>query len=294
MSPGGGRSAVNSLRSITRGLLNAPLNRGRPISALARFVGWQLRARLFGGGVVPFVNGARLHVRKGMRGATGNVYRGLHEFKEMGFALHLLRPGDVFLDVGANVGTYSILAWSVGAHPHAFEPGERYDDLVEQFRLNHVDGKTYQAAVGATPGTISFTRQLDTVGRPSLPGEESVEVPLVTLDRLVPAEIPPPALIKIDVEGYESAVIAGAEQLLRRTPPLAVIMEVGQGTRFGFDDTSIAQAMVRDYGFEAMTYDPFTRTLTPAAIKSNVIYVRPAAHERIRSAPPFRVWDHVI
>ena len=45
-----------------------------------------------------------------MRGATGNLYCGLHDFSEMGFLLHCLRPGDVFVDVGANVGLYSIYA----------------------------------------------------------------------------------------------------------------------------------------------------------------------------------------
>jgi hypothetical protein len=46
----------------------------------------------------------------GMTGATGNLYVGLHEFEEMAFLLHFLRPGDLFADVGANVGSYTILA----------------------------------------------------------------------------------------------------------------------------------------------------------------------------------------
>ena len=45
-----------------------------------------------------------------MTGATMNMYRGLHVAADILFVLHVLRVDDVFLDVGANVGTYSILA----------------------------------------------------------------------------------------------------------------------------------------------------------------------------------------
>ena len=45
----------------------------------------------------------------GMTGATGNVYCGLHEFEDMALVLHALRPRDLFVDVGANVGSYTVL-----------------------------------------------------------------------------------------------------------------------------------------------------------------------------------------
>lgn len=45
-----------------------------------------------------------------MTGATGNWYCGLQEYEDMSFVLHALRPGDLFVDVGANIGSYSILA----------------------------------------------------------------------------------------------------------------------------------------------------------------------------------------
>ena len=57
-----------------------------------------------------------------MYGATGNIYCGLHDFEEMSFLMHFLRAGDVFADVGVNVGAYSMLAASVGARAIAFEP----------------------------------------------------------------------------------------------------------------------------------------------------------------------------
>lgn len=45
-----------------------------------------------------------------MTGATGNIYVGLHEFEDMAFLLHVLRRTDLFVDVGANIGSYTILA----------------------------------------------------------------------------------------------------------------------------------------------------------------------------------------
>jgi len=42
--------------------------------------------------------------RPGETGVTGNIYTGLHEFSSMGYLLHVLREGDLFVDVGANVG----------------------------------------------------------------------------------------------------------------------------------------------------------------------------------------------
>ncbi|WP_017364163.1 hypothetical protein, partial [Methylococcus capsulatus] len=99
-------------------LLNHPLSQGRKLPALARFVRWQLGSRLLPGEVVcPFVNDACLVVRPGMTGATGNLYVGLHEFEDMAFLLHYLRPEDLFVDVGANVGSYTVLAGGASAPP---------------------------------------------------------------------------------------------------------------------------------------------------------------------------------
>ena len=54
---------------------------------------------------------------------TGNIYCGLVEFADMAFVLHVLRAGDLFVDIGANAGAYTLLASSVaGAKTTCFEP----------------------------------------------------------------------------------------------------------------------------------------------------------------------------
>lgn len=97
------------LKSL-RFVLHHPLNRGRPVTALSRWLRWQLGSRLLPGAVLlPFVDEVGLLVRPGMTGATGNVYCGLHEFEDMALVLHALRPDDLFVDIGANVGSYSMI-----------------------------------------------------------------------------------------------------------------------------------------------------------------------------------------
>src|SRR5690606_34268091 len=114
-----------------------------------------------------WIEGTQLLVRRRMTGATGNIYFGLHEFSEMAFLLHLLRKGDWFADVGANVGSYSVLAAGVcGAHVVAFEPDPgAFADLSANIEVNALAGKVdaRQLAVGAAAGEIAFSVGLDTM-----------------------------------------------------------------------------------------------------------------------------------
>jgi hypothetical protein len=60
---------------------------------------------------------------KGLTGATGNWYCGLDAFEDMAFLLHFMREEDLFVDVGANIGSYTILAGNeVGAETIEIEP----------------------------------------------------------------------------------------------------------------------------------------------------------------------------
>ena len=103
-------------------IINHPLNRGHKLTSILRYVKWQIGSRLVPGAVVfEWINGSKFIVRNGATGLTGNIYTGLHEFSDMGFLLHVLRPADLFVDIGANVGSYTILACSaIGARGIAF------------------------------------------------------------------------------------------------------------------------------------------------------------------------------
>ena len=71
-----------------KGIINHPLNRANKLNAVFRFINWQLTSRFKENPIkLPFVNSTYLNVSRGMKGATGNIYSGLHEYEEMGFLL---------------------------------------------------------------------------------------------------------------------------------------------------------------------------------------------------------------
>ncbi len=137
---------------------------GPPSSRYAR---WQISSRLaLGPSLVPLVNGTQLIVTSGMTGATGNIYTGLNEFFDCAFLLHLLRPADVFVDVGANVGVYTVLASGVvGAYTVSIEPiPQTFAKLSVNLRVNDIADrvKSCNVGLGRANGTLRFTKDIDT------------------------------------------------------------------------------------------------------------------------------------
>jgi FkbM family methyltransferase len=288
------------LLQILKFIVSHPLNRGNRIKSIFRFVCWQLGTRLWKDAIaINFVNNTRLLVTRGMTGATGNVYTGLHEFEDMAFLLHLLRENDGFVDVGANVGSYTVLAGgAIGAQCISIEPiPDTFCHLVDNINLNGM-GATVSAlniGVGEKNGVIRFTSGLDTVNHVAtdldLGTGETIEVPIKKLDDVL--EVFEPLLIKIDVEGFETNVIAGADKVLSRKSLLGVIMELnGSGNRYGFDEEKLHEVML-DFGFKPFTYAPFKRELVHLDGRNensgNTLYIRNIEEvvSRLASAPKF-------
>jgi FkbM family methyltransferase len=281
-------------------IVRHPLNRQRPGAALVRWLRWQVGSRLLPGPVlVPFVNDVRLIVAPGMTGATGNIYCGLHEFEDMALVLHALRPGDLFVDIGANVGSYSMLGGGAGAQCLSIEPiPSTFAWLTRNIAVNGL-GDRVQAlnlGLGRGEGRLRFTGGLDTVNHVLAEGEvadASLEVSVRALDAVLDGRSP--SLIKIDVEGFETQVLAGAQRALADPALMAVIMELnGSGARYGFDEDALHRDLLRR-GFETFLYRPFERVLEPLhgarSGGGNTLYVRDASRlaERVRAAPRFRL-----
>ena len=290
-----------SLSGALRFILDHPLNRHRRLAALWDLLRWQVRSRLARGPVVvDFVGGSRLSVRRGQTAGTGNIYTGLVEYEDMLFLLHYLRPGDHFVDVGANIGTFTILAAAVvGSKALSLEPvPDTFDCLRENIALNGCEARVtlIQAGAGSRGGRMRMTTHLGSGNHVLAPGEareDATEVAIHAIDELT-ADIAP-ALLKIDVEGYETEVIAGAERLLGRESLKAVIIELnGSGTKLGYDEQAIHERLL-EQGLAPYLYDPLTRTLAPLdGIRPdyrNTLYVRDleSVRERLLSGPPVAV-----
>lgn len=265
-------------------LLLHPLNRVNKWGALLRYVYWQIGARLVMGDVlVPFVDKTFLRIRPSMTGATGNIYTGLHEFEDMAFTLHLLRKNDLFVDIGANIGSYTILgAGAVGAHCISVEPVKStFHQLKENINLNKLSCQIQAMNIGIDKekGVLQFTTDLDTVNHVLSDFEEVdnvTQTTTVSLNDLL--ENQAPTLIKIDVEGFETNVITGADKVLSQPSLLAVIMELnGCGKRYGFNE-DLLHKRVLSFGFKSYIYSPFQRQLVSLNNKrnysGNTLYVR--------------------
>ncbi len=283
-------------------IINHPLCEGRKFAALKDWFSWQLAARLLSGPtIVPFVNESKLLVSVGMTGATGNIYVGLAEFEEMAFLLHFLRQGDLFVDAGANVGVYTVLAsCAIGCRSVAVEAQPAtFLKLTDNLRLNDIGAKVeaLNFALGEENGELRFTSELDTMNHVLAEGEsaEAITVQVYPLDTVLEGRRP--QLIKIDVEGFETLVIGGARETLVLPDQMAIIMELnGCGARYGFRDEELHCTMI-DGGYVSTTYNPMSRKLNildkPILKEGNIIYVKKECMEevenRLLSAPAFDV-----
>jgi FkbM family methyltransferase len=293
--------AIQKAFHTLRWLWEHPIGARDRKGALVRWARWQLGSRILGASVVvPFVDDTVLLVDPGMTGATGNVYVGLHEFADMAFALHFLRETDRFVDAGANVGAYTILASGVRhAETLAIEPiASAFKRLQANVRLNDIGDRVrlHNVGLAANSGRLRFTSSLDTVNHvvigDGLGESDGVDVPVTTLDELVKDRAP--SLIKVDVEGFETAVFDGGGHTLADPELCAIIVELnGLGMNYGFDESEL-QRRFESFGFVAYTYEPFARRLErmqrrPSA--GNVLYVRgvEAVQDRLSRARAVRV-----
>ncbi|MDT8331618.1 FkbM family methyltransferase [Roseomonas gilardii] len=284
---GGGPSSWPGLRRLRvpvrllRFILRHPLAGRHPAASLLRLLRWQIGGRLTGmPAVMPFVGPTRLLLQRGHSSATANLYAGLSDFAEMGFLLHLLRPGDLFADIGANIGAYTVLAAGVvGAEVLAFEPSPTtLPHLRDNLRLNELEGRVtlLPLALGERPGTLRLSARRGAANRVLLEreAEDAVHISVSTLDEILPHRTP--LLLKLDVEGYEARVLAGATRLLARPGLQAVLVEtMAHAERYG-DSTGRIDTLLRGQGFAPFDYDPRRRALTPrdAPGDPNTLYLR--------------------
>lgn len=258
-----------SILHTLRFIVEHPLNQKQKVQAVVRFLRWQLASRAAEDKlVVPWIESARLMLKAKDWGLTGNIYCGLQEYPDMAYALHTLEPSSLFVDIGANAGSYTVLACAVrGARGICFEPlPATYAHLLDNIRLNDLTERVraYNIGIGEAPGELEFSNDENTKNHVLRPSERksqtnTTKVEVLPLDEVLRDE--EPSLLKIDVEGFETSVIRGAQQTLRKDSLHSIVMELGgAGELYGFDEQELLRDMYA-LGFRAFDYDPMKRRL---------------------------------
>lgn len=139
----------------------------------------------------------------------------------------MVAGGRVFVDVGANVGELALWSEPLGARYFGFEPDPR---IFAALNKNVKNGKVFQVALGEVQEKRTLFLKSDTADtslvRPSVwdQSDGSVEVQVEQLDTVLGTALPTGNidLLKIEAEGFEPEILAGAQQTLKRTVLLAV------------------------------------------------------------------------
>jgi FkbM family methyltransferase len=271
-----------------------PLNQRSRRSAVLRWLRWKAAANVaLGPTVVPYIGETVLLSEKNSNSVTKCVFYGLQEFNEMGFFLHVLRAGDLFCDVGANAGTFTVLASGVAkANSIAFEPAPSvFRRLSQNVWINNLSDRVelHQVAVGSRADSAFLTTDLNTFNH-VVPESRSntSEVRVETLDTLLAGRAP--FALKIDVEGFELEVLRGARKTLGDPQVSVVLLEIAEHLqRYGANRNDVINELERN-GFLPYTYDPLSRRLLqrlPQDEEYNFLFIRNADDllHRILGAP---------
>jgi FkbM family methyltransferase len=175
------------------------------------------------------------------------------ERHELAMLQQVLRPGDIFWDIGANIGFYTLTASAlVGEKGRvlAFEPGpESWSALLANLQLNGTSNvRPFKMAVSESDGWVTLYSQpgladggASLIPRPGASLRADV-CPAISLDRLYRDQgLKTPTFLKIDVEGAEARVLRWSRELLSSAQPPLVLMEMNDPHEVG--------ALLQDLGF---------------------------------------------
>ncbi len=206
------RMRLTTATAVVRYVWRHPANSGRRCRALLRVVRYQARSRLLRRRAIARLGErSRIWVDLHRTGASMVLYANPPDLPEMLVWRRVLRDGGLFVDVGANVGTYTLWAAELGAEVIALEPAaDTFGLLRENIALNGYQVTAVQAAAGAHCGIARFSAGRD-AGNSLDPGGP-VETELVTVDSLIGDRHV--TGMKVDVEGFEIDVLRGCARAL--------------------------------------------------------------------------------
>lgn len=172
-----------------------------------------------------------------------------------------IRPGDLFVDVGSNVGIYSILAAEMGAKVISVEPAPRaVARLKQNMELNGYDHEIWEVALTDAPKTLHFDADLDSQNWFTENGD-GTEVRGETFDSLIKGRHV--RGLKIDVEGAERWVLLGAQAALSEGRIDLIQMEWNGTSSENFGETrEPLMRLLEQHGFSLFRPGPTGRLVS--------------------------------
>lgn len=264
------RARPDAMLKVARGTFDHPSNTHRRLRALAHLLACEARARATGRPVVTRL-GERSLIRAHLHaGGSWRVVRANPpDWAEMTVWRNHLGDGDLFVDVGAHAGVYTIWALEQGAEVIAVEPNP---DMAAQLRsnlsLNSYTAAVHEMALAGEPGRMLMSgadllRQHLLVEPGGAVSAGGVEVEVGTLDDLVGDRVVKG--VKIDVEGAERLVLEGASRALAdgRIELLQLEWNDCSQSLLGQDRAPVAE-ILRSHGYELFRPDG-SASLVPLA-----------------------------
>ncbi len=210
-----------------------------------RFVRNQLRKRLYSRSqlgrlrIVRTFHCPEFTVVSGERVSEAIGSYGIYEESLTEAFLHLVKPGQVVVDIGMHIGYYTTLFGCLvgpGGEVHAFEPTPSTREIAAHNVSRFPQVKVHPYAVWSSVGTLTFRDYgtewmgfnsfTDAKAGETLPPAREFEVSTITLDAFRRSLGKRIALLKIDAESAEEAILTGAQELLAEDRPI-ISLEVG-------------------------------------------------------------------
>jgi FkbM family methyltransferase len=280
-------AAVNDARRLLHFIWNHPEVAGHRGSAVLRALAWQVWQRTVRRPwLVSLSPTVKFKCHPHSASGAGVLYCRYPEWREMRFLLDVLQRDDHVVDVGTKVGVYTLLAATVpGTRVWAFEPSSQAAGRAEaNIRLNRLEERCtlQRVGVGRAAARGFITTGMDTMNRLAESNADGAmeEIGIVTLDDAVPEEARRHvAVIKIDVDGDELAVLEGATDLLEQSGAI-VLVEPNE-------PRALSDFLARS-GYLRYGYEPASRELVrgdvPLPGEVHAIYVRDIGSARARLA----------
>ena len=247
-----------------------------------------------------WISNLKLPLKKGDRGLNGNYYLGLDEFEDMSFTIHLLRENELFIDVGANLGSYTLLASGLsGANSIAYEPvPDVFNNLMHNIEVNklvhktklrklalsNIENESKYLIFSTDKGCMNSFVDETYFGKKEFVKVSSLDAEMKNKN---------PILIKIDAEKFEEDVIKGSLKTLSNPSLLGVIIE---------SSNSFIHNVFTKEGFIKSKYDPINRKINfiekrnPGMI--NYLYLKEAKineiKKRCKNAPKRKIFGSVL